>query len=201
MLTDIQVKENKNRFIYLIRSVNRENSNIEDLVNWLENRSDFFEAPASTQYHCSYKGGLCEHSLNVYDTMCKLVNTFNIKCNEDSIKILALLHDISKANYYEVWYRNVKDDNGKWIQEANYRTKDFRFRFNLGNHEQNSEYIVRTFFDLSAEESAAILSHHAGMSFDSSKMDFSTIFNMYDLASLLHTADFLSTFLIEKLPE
>ena len=28
--------------------------------------SDFFTAPASTRFHGSYDGGLCEHSLNVY---------------------------------------------------------------------------------------------------------------------------------------
>jgi len=36
------------------------------LLNYLENKSDFFTAPASARYHGSYEGGLCEHSLNVY---------------------------------------------------------------------------------------------------------------------------------------
>ena len=31
---------------------------------------DFFTAPASTRFHGSYEGGLCEHSLNVYDCLC-----------------------------------------------------------------------------------------------------------------------------------
>ena len=29
-------------------------------------KSDFYTAPASTKYHCNYKGGLLEHSMNVY---------------------------------------------------------------------------------------------------------------------------------------
>ena len=36
------------------------------LLDYLENKSDFFTAPASARYHGAYAGGLCEHSLNVY---------------------------------------------------------------------------------------------------------------------------------------
>ena len=36
------------------------------LLDYLENKSDFFTAPASARYHSAYEGGLCEHSLNVY---------------------------------------------------------------------------------------------------------------------------------------
>lgn len=36
------------------------------LLDYLENKSDFFSCPASARYHGAYPGGLCEHSLNVY---------------------------------------------------------------------------------------------------------------------------------------
>lgn len=36
------------------------------LLDYLENKSDFFTAPASARYHGAYAGGLCDHSLNVY---------------------------------------------------------------------------------------------------------------------------------------
>ena len=36
------------------------------LLDFLENKSDFFVAPASTRYHCAFEGGLLRHSLNVY---------------------------------------------------------------------------------------------------------------------------------------
>ena len=32
------------------------------LLNYLENKSDFFTAPASARYHLACEGGLCEHS-------------------------------------------------------------------------------------------------------------------------------------------
>ena len=36
------------------------------LLDYLENKSDFFTAPASARFHGAYAGGLCDHSLNVY---------------------------------------------------------------------------------------------------------------------------------------
>lgn len=52
---------------YLIHS-GREGS--EDLLSLLR-KSDFFVAPASTKYHLNVEGGLCAHSLSVYQTMLK----------------------------------------------------------------------------------------------------------------------------------
>lgn len=42
------------------------------LLNYLL-ASDFFTAPASTRYHCAYAGGLCEHSVNVYYRLLKML--------------------------------------------------------------------------------------------------------------------------------
>lgn len=56
---------NKDRFLNICKTeIKREG--IEKLIKWLTS-SDFFAAPSSTKYHGSYEGGLCEHSLNVYD--------------------------------------------------------------------------------------------------------------------------------------
>ena len=42
---------------------------IDNLMDWLENDTDFFTSPASTRYHGSYEGGLVEHSLNVFNQL------------------------------------------------------------------------------------------------------------------------------------
>ena len=60
----VNIENNKNEYIKLLKSTNREG--IDKLINWLENKSDFFNAPSSTIYHGNYPGGLCQHSLNVY---------------------------------------------------------------------------------------------------------------------------------------
>lgn len=200
MLTKEQIEKNKIRFLELINSINREGADIEGLVSWLTNKSDFFKAPASTKYHCNFEGGLCLHSLNVYESLVKLCDEFLPgQVPEDTIKIIALLHDASKANFYESYYRNVKNEiTGEWEKVSEYRVRDDEHRFIFGNHEQNSEYIVHTFIPLSVSESTAILHHHGGQGWDSAKDDVATVFNKHSIACLLHTADVLATFIIEN---
>ena len=87
------------------------------LLNWLLT-TDFFEAPASTKYHGNFAGGLVLHSLHVFDRMSQnCVYEFGRDCGEgipfppdrmESIAIAALLHDICKAEFYKIDYKNQK---------------------------------------------------------------------------------------------
>ena len=213
MLTDEQIELNKSRYLKLIKSISREGALIDKLVAKLEG-SDFFTAPASTQYHCAYKGGLCQHSLNVYDQLCKLIRVeYPVKIvkykdgdldrekiektnpfTSDNLKIVALLHDISKMNFYEVSQRNVKNEEGKWTQVPFIKVKEATDRFLYGNHEQNSLYIASTFIPLYIEEEVAILHHMGGKGIDSTQENLTPIYNKYTLALLLHVADMLATY-------
>ena len=38
-------------------------------MDYIKNKTDFYTAPASTQFHLSCEGGLLQHSLNVYDCL------------------------------------------------------------------------------------------------------------------------------------
>ena len=205
----INVESNKYKFISLLRQVERENADIEGLIYKLEH-SDFFTAPCSTAYHLNVRGGLCQHSLNVYEELRRLVDMHypdGDKFSEDSIILVSLLHDFSKMNYYEEYAKNVKvycdngskkDDLGKfeWKTEIAYKRKDEKERFVYGHHGQNSEYMTSTFIPLALEESVAIINHMGGDD-EYKPFDMTPIFNKYPLAGLLHAADFLATFVIE----
>ena len=80
----IQLQQNKKRYIELISSIEREGADIEKLLKKLEN-SDFFFAPASVKYHSAYEGGLCTHSLGVYDAYMKLIDSLKDTCPIDPI--------------------------------------------------------------------------------------------------------------------
>lgn len=84
-------------FIEALRSTEREG--IEGLIDWLES-TDFFEAPSSTKYHGAYPGGLCDHSLNVMDSIIMLNEQLETNIKDDSMILVALLHDLCKTNYY-----------------------------------------------------------------------------------------------------
>ena len=207
MLTNKQIEDNKNRYIELLTNTHRKG--IESLIEYLEN-TDFFTAPASTVYHNNFKGGLCAHSLNVYDNLVTLAETYVPgKLHEDSMVIAALCHDISKSNYYEEYVQNVKyyyengghsDNVGKfdWVGVQKYKVKDVELRNVGGEHGFNSYYLTSRFIDLSSAEAFAIVNHHMGAGEPRMPADISEIYDRYPLASMLHIADLLATYISEN---
>ena len=207
------IAADKKDFITILTSIQRKGADIDKLLSKLEH-SDFYAAPASAKFHNSMEGGLLAHSLNVFYNLMHLVkykypDVENCPISEDSIKIVALLHDISKMNLYEKTFSNKKiycedgdkiDENGKfkWVSVQGYSVKSSNDRFIFGSHENTSEYMVRQFIPLTVEESVAINHHMGGTSWDSAKDNIAEIYNHYPLATLLHIADCLATYVDEK---
>ena len=199
------IEENKKEFLELVDGIERENILKEQLI-LLFNNSDFFIAPASTKYHGSYPGGLCEHSLDVYKELKMLSEKFQqYFYTEDTLRIVSLFHDISKINLYkkDIHNKKIYHDSGSksdnlgrfdWVSEEIYSV-DNENKFVYGNHEQTSEFIVRQYVPLTLEESVALLHHHGGMGWDSTQINITTIYNNYPLALLLHTADLLASYI------
>ena len=211
MLTDVQIEQNKVDFLKLLSEINIENADITGLVEFLT-ASDFFEAPASTQYHCAYKGGLCEHSLHVYRSMVNLADMYQDylpEFDKNSLLVVGLLHDISKTNFYEITSRNKKIYNEKglkhdnlgnydWFAEESYKIKEVSDRFLAGTHESASMFIISKYIPLSLEENLAIMYHQAIPSEGDVIRDMSAMLNRYPLITLIQLADFASTFILEK---
>lgn len=197
------IEKNKERFMQIYnKNIHRDGA--DRLLKWLE-RTDFFEAPASTRYHLCEPGGLCLHSLNVYN---RLVTEYTIQkrlagLNDnltdeecETIAICALLHDICKTNYYKLSKRNVKNEvTGKWESVPYYTVED---SLPYG-HGEKSVYMIQGFIKLSREEAMAIRWHMGG--FDDvvkgGSSSQSEAFSKYKLAVLLHISDLKSTYLDE----
>lgn len=82
---ELNLEEQKQRFLDLCHSaIQREG--LDDLLDWLC-KADFFEAPASTKYHGAYAGGLCQHSLDVYEYAKKLAFLSPTLISEESLVI------------------------------------------------------------------------------------------------------------------
>ena len=193
-----RVTENKNRFMEIYKThIKREGA--DRLLTYLE-KSDFFTAPSSTRFHCSYEGGLCEHSLNVYDCLKDYLsrdfvrNGYNLNPSEEKIAIVALLHDLCKVNTYVVSMRNKKDENGQWVQVPFY---EFKEKFNYGSHGGKSIFIIQEFMKLDPEEQVAINCHMGA--YDRMPGDFSlnNAYAQFPLALALHIADVESTVILE----
>ena len=196
MLTEEKKIENKGIFIDLLKSTNED---VDKLIEYLEN-GGFFDAPASTKYHCSYSGGLCEHSLNVYNEFNRLVKEYyGDSVPQRTIIFLGLLHDIIKMNYYELYTRNVKNDStGQWEKVLEYKVKDANERFTFGTNTFNNYMLISCFVALSEGEIASLVNYNCGMDDNYANKDLSAILSKYPLTLLLHSADMISTYILER---
>ena len=178
----------KNEFIKLYTEyIKRDGA--EDLLDYIYG-TDFLTAPASTKYHGAYEGGLVEHSVNVFRRLSDMCGM-----NETGA-IVSLLHDICKANFYTVSYRNAKNEYGVW-EKVPYYTIDDKCPY---GHGDKSVYIIMQFMKLTEEEAMAIRFHMGG--FDESvkggSYALSGAWSKYPLGVLLHCADLQASYLDEN---
>ena len=175
----------KEEFIELLKQTNREG--MENLIEFLKNKTDFFEAPASTRFHGSFKGGLLEHSMKVYEILKQKAG------DSESVRIIALLHDICKTNFYKVDYRNAKNEQGVWEKVPYYTIED---TIPYG-HGEKSVMMISEFIKLTPEERYAIRWH---MGFTEPKELYTTIgqaYKKYPLALYTHEADLEATYIYD----
>ncbi len=211
----IDVEKNKKEFIR-IATENISCKNLNKLLAWLDRESDFYEAPASTRHHLAVPGGLCEHSLNVYERLRKLLideygSMKNCPYTEETIAIVALLHDICKANMYKPSYRNQKTYDAEKVAAAeNWQVKhdaggdfiwetvqgyeiDEKFLF---GHGEKSVFILQHFITISQDEATAIRYHMSSWQ-DGEARAAGDTFRRNPLAFFLHVADEAATFIDE----
>lgn len=181
----------KDEFIQIFNdNVHREGA--DNLLHWLES-TDFFTAPASTRYHSCHEGGLCEHSVNVFN---RLVIEFNENIDDardhvETLAVCGLLHDVCKANFYTVQMRNVKNEAGQWEKKPYYAVDE---KFPYG-HGEKSVFLIERFMTLTPEEAIAIRFHMGEFEKERST---SVAYSKYPLAVMLHVADLEATYLDEK---
>ena len=104
-MTPIEISANKQDFLSCCHQyIQREG--LDNLLNYLEQKTDFFTAPSSMSFHLNEDGGLCRHSLNVFDVALKLnmqivepaikkgMSPFSEPVSVESLAIASLFHDV-----------------------------------------------------------------------------------------------------------
>ena len=179
---------------------------MDKLLEYIQ-KSDFYKAPASTKYHLACPGGLLQHSLNVLDALRgllswrsdgnweyraagKVVDTIP----DDSVIMMALLHDICKTHFYGTSTRNVKNETtGRWEKVPFYTVNDM---MPLG-HGPKSAMIIKQYTTLTTMEMYAIW-HHMGMTGDyENDTAVGKSMEMYPAVLALHTADMMASRFME----
>ena len=181
------MSEVKDKVKELLNKVNR--PGMQELMDFLD-KSDYYEAPASTKYHGAYKGGLIEHSYNVYKILKGKIEYHKMDVNEETLIIVTLLHDLCKVNFYKTDFRNVKNAKGEWEKVPYYSIED---TIPYG-HGEKSVMMITEYIKLSNDEKYAIRWH---MGFSEPKEQYLALgqaFKKYPLALLLHEADMETTY-------
>ena len=188
----------KEEFIRIYQEhIRREGS--AELLNYLENKSDFFTAPASARFHGAYAGGLCDHSVNVFRCLeaylarDRVKEVYGLDYPMESAAIAALLHDVCKIGLYKPGFRNVKDDaTGKWSKVPTYNYED---KLPYG-HGEKSVYIISGFMRLTRGEAMAIRWHMGFSGTEDTRMVGQALMQ-YPLAFALATADMEASYFLE----
>jgi hypothetical protein len=186
----------KTEFTELLQGVNRDG--IEKLMQWLENETDFYTAPASSQFHGAFEGGLLLHSIAVYKYLKNFSKTLT-KITEETVIITGLLHDLCKINYFTKQLKNVKIPGEKrWEEEMQYAIED---SLPMG-HGEKSVYLAMKYISLTDEEALAIRWHMGG--YDDAARAYiggksqSIAYKMYPLAAALNIADMYVTYILNQ---
>lgn len=164
----------------------------EHIFNWLNRAdNDFYIAPASTQYHESFEGGLLIHTLKVYNQIIDLHNLKKFSTVPiESAVFVALTHDWCKINNYETYFKNVKDDNGNWVKQQAYRR--IKSSIGLGHGPQSLVMVMQLLntsaVNLSMDEMAAIRWHM--YTYDVSSYDIGDLNICNNTIPLVHMIQF-----------
>lgn len=197
--------ERRESFIEILSKTNRQG--MDKVLAKLEELG-FFEAPASTKFHLSCKGGLLEHSMNVYEAAMFLREKVILRKPEmesqlpiDSVSICALLHDTCKTDIYKEGILSRKNADGYWEKYLGFQV-DYNAGLPLGHGEKSVIMLLSWGLDLTPEEILAIRWHMAAwdlpMQSPEHKESLNSAKARTPLVSLIQSADGIATGLIER---
>ena len=158
-----------------------------NLIDFIETKTAWLTAPASTRFHLCREHGLLEHSINVAETLIRLKDTLYPIISDESCVIVGLLHDLGKAGTSEgaQYLKNYPTERQR--QYGYEPTYPYSFNKDLTylSVPVRSLYLALPFISLSEEEVQAIV-YHDGQYVDDNK---SVAKNEKPLTLLLQYAD------------
>lgn len=193
--------EVQEKIINSLKLVKREG--IDDLINYMSNKTDFFTAPASAKYHSNYETGLAEHSWSVRELFADKNKQFKLGLSEDTVTICAIGHDLCKCNFYKKAIKNVKQGKkigygGKevdnWVEKEIWEIDD---QLPL-SHGHKSVILLQRFIPLTEFEVIAIAWHMGLPEEYEMRKAYNKAIEKHSAIVALQTADFESSRLLEE---
>lgn len=201
---EIDVKANKEEFIRLLKSTEREG--VEDVIEELESLG-FFETPASCSQHLNEEGGLVQHSLNVCkvalmlrEQMSQIESGLDKEVSEDKVIIASLLHDVCKSDIYFRTVKKRKTSIGTWEDCEGYKISYKNFP--MGHGEKSVIMLMGMGLAMYDDEMLAIRWHMGAwdLAMQSSEAckNIDIARKLYPLCTIIQTADTLAASIMER---
>lgn len=201
----MSIKMSKEEFIEILSGTGRKG--IDEVLFKLE-ETGFYEAPASTKFHLSCKGGLLEHSMNVYEAAVMLREQalkarpeLEEQLPMDSVAICTLLHDTCKADIYKEGILSRKNADGYWEKYLGFQV-DYSTGLPLGHGEKSVIMLLSWGLELKPEEMMAIRWHMTAWDLPMQSPEHKESLNAAKaktpLVSLVQLADGFATGLLER---
>ena len=195
----------KQLFIDTLTSTNRKGI---DIVLAKLDESGFYDAPASSKFHLSCKGGLLEHSVNVYKAAIMLREQaiqaqpdLEVQLPLDSVAICTLLHDTCKTDIYKEGILSRKNADGYWEKYVGFQV-DYNMGIPLGHGEKSVIMLLSWGLELKPEEMLAIRWHMTAWDLPMQSPEHKESLNAAKaktpLVSLVQLADGFATGLLER---
>ncbi len=169
------------------------------LMDFVEKKTAFLTAPASTRFHLCRERGLLEHSVNVAETLLKIKEILAPEISDESCVIVALLHDLGKAGVpgSPQYIKNEPTERQK--QHGYPAWVPYRFNNDLTylSVPVRSLYLILPYLPLTQEEAQAIV-YHDGQYVEDNR---SAAAREEKLTLLLQYADNWCGFVLEKASE
>lgn len=202
-MNSLDMEMQRDRFLKIFDSEIGEREGKETLREWLlSDECDFFTAPASTKYHGNYDGGLCEHSIDVYEMAVRLEEMYREDIRKqylvlnrpydrgrfmESLAVAALFHDLCKVNFYKT------RTNGR----NSFFSVDEQLPF--GGHGSKSVFVLSKFLKEIRDEEAIAINCHMGFSrANDSSVSIGESFRYSPLAWIIHVADEAAVFMLDR---
>ena len=195
----------KQSFIDILSGTGR--AGMDNVLEKLEELG-FYDAPASTKFHLSCKGGLLEHSINVYHAAIMLREQALIAHPElegqlplSSVAICTLLHDTCKADIYKEGILSRKNAEGYWEKYLGFQV-DYNAGLPLGHGEKSVIMLLSWGLELMPEEMMAIRWHMTAWDLPMQSPEHKESLNAAKaktpLVSLVQLADGFATGILER---
>lgn len=144
---------------------------VSKLVEW-----GFFNAPASSNHHGNYRGGLFDHSYAVTEELLMLTRYNRLKWERfESPYIVGMFHDLCKVDNY-VWY----------LTESSY---SYNSSCLFKGHGDKSMMLLSTLMPLTMEEAACIRYHMGAFTPKEEWEYYSRAVNLYPNVLWTHHSD------------